>query len=136
MKLQQKEIGEDLELDMSPMIDMVFLLLIFFIIASQVIDEKPQVAIPKASYGKVPEDTTGRLMISVNKEGEYFIGADSTPRSIEDVQDRIEMEINADPKLRILIRADAETKYKVNEKITVACAEVGAQDLIYSVYEE
>jgi biopolymer transport protein ExbD len=121
---------------MSPMIDMVFLLLIFFIIASQVIDEKPQVAIPTASYGKVPEDTTGRLMISVNKKGEYFIGPDSTPRTIEDVQDRIEMEINADPKLRILIRADAETKYKVNEKITVACAEVGAQDLIYSVYEE
>jgi biopolymer transport protein ExbD len=136
MKLQQKDIGEDLELDMSPMIDMVFLLLIFFIIASQVIDEKPQVSVPKASYGKIPEDTTGRLMISVSKKGEYFLGSDPTPRSIDQVRDQIEMEINADPELRILIRSDGETKYKVNEKITVACAEVGAQDLIYSVFEE
>lgn len=136
MKLQQKDIGEDLELDMSPMIDMVFLLLIFFIVASQVIDEKPQVAIPTAAYGKVPEDTTGRLMISVSKDGKYFIGSDPTERTIEEVQDRIEMEINADPELRILVRADADTKYKVNEKVTVACAEVGAQDLIYSVFEE
>lgn len=135
MKLTPKE-EEELELDMSPMIDMVFLLLIFFIIASQIIDEKPQVAIPTAAYGKIPEDTTGRLMISVNKEGEYFLGSDPTPRSIEEVQDRIEIEINADPELRILIRADGETKYKLNEKITLACAAVGAQDLIYSVFEE
>ena len=55
---------------------------------------------------------------------------------VEEVQDMIEMAINEDPELRILIRADAETKYKVNEKITVACAAVGAQDLIYSVFEE
>ena len=136
MKLAQKEIGEDLELDMSPMIDMVFLLLIFFIVASQIIDEKPQVDVPTAAYGKVPEDTTGRLMISVTKDEKYFIGSDPEPKTIEQITLRIEQEINADPKLRDLIRSDGETKYKVNEKITVACAEVGAQDLIYSVFEE
>ncbi|MDF7797903.1 biopolymer transporter ExbD [Pontiellaceae bacterium B1224] len=135
MNLSPKD-QEELELDMSPMIDMVFLLLIFFIVASQVIDEKPQVAIPKAAYGKVPEDTTGRLMISVSKDEKYFVGADMTPRTIEEVQDMIEMSINEDPELRILIRADAQTKYKVNEQITLACAAVGAQDIIYSVFEE
>ena len=136
MKLAQKDLGEDLELDMSPMIDMVFLLLIFFIIASQVIDEKPEVSIPPAAYGKVPEDTTGRLMISVTKDEKYFIGSDPTAKTIEQVKVQIELEINADPELRILIRADGDTKYKVNEKVTIACAEVGAQDLIYSVFEE
>jgi len=136
MKLEQKDIGEDLELDMSPMIDMVFLLLIFFIVASQIIDEKPQVDIPPAAYGKVPEDTTGRLMISVTKEGEYFVGSDPEKKTIEQIKERIEQEIDADPELRVLIRADGDTKYKDNEKVTIACAEVGAQDLIYSVYEE
>jgi biopolymer transport protein ExbD len=136
MKLQQKDLGEDLELDMSPMIDMVFLLLIFFIIASQVIDEKPEVSIPPAAFGKVPEDTTGRLMISVTKDEKYYIGTDPRAKTIEQVQEQIELEINADPQLRILIRADGDTKYSINEKVTIACAEVGAQDLIYSVFEE
>jgi biopolymer transport protein ExbD len=136
MKLEQKDIGDDLELDMSPMIDMVFLLLIFFIVASQVIDDKPEVDIPPAAFAKVPEDTTGRLMISVTKDGKYFIGADPQDKTIEQLKERIELEINADPELRILIRADGETKYKDNEKVTIACAEVGAQDLIYSVFEE
>ena len=76
------------------------------------------------------------MMISVTKDGKYFLGADPEDKTIEQVKERIELEINADPELRILIRADADTKYKDNEKVTIACAEVGAQDLIYSVYEE
>jgi biopolymer transport protein ExbD len=118
------------------MIDMVFLLLIFFIIASQVIDEKPEVSIPPAAFGKVPEDTTGRLMISVTKDEKYYIGTDPRAKTIEQVKEQIELAINADPELRILIRADGDTKYSINEKVTIACAEVGAQDLIYSVFEE
>ena len=74
MKLVQKNNEDDIELDMSPMIDMVFLLLIFFIVASQIIDEKPQVEIPDAVYAKVPDDTTGRLMITVRADERYFIG--------------------------------------------------------------
>lgn len=136
MKLAQKDLGEDLELDMSPMIDMVFLLLIFFIVASQVIDEKPKVDIPLAAYGKVPEDTTGRLMISVTKDEKYFIGSDPEAKDIDQIKETIGQWIEADPELRILIRADGDVKYKINEEITLACAEVGAQDLIYSVFEE
>ncbi len=136
MKLEQREIGEDLELDMSPMIDMVFLLLIFFIVASQIVDEKPKVSIPTAAYAKVPEDTTGRLMITVRQDEKMFIGSDSDPKTIDQVRDRIEMEIEADPEMRVLIRSDGDTKYEVNERVTLACAEVGAQDIIYSVFEE
>ena len=136
MKLAQKELGDDLELDMSPMIDMVFLLLIFFIVASQVIDEKPKVGIPSAAFAKVPEDTTGRLMISVTKDEEYFIGSDPRPKTIEEIKEQLEISMDADPELKILIRADGEVKYKVNEEITIACAEVGASDMIYSAFEE
>lgn len=136
MKLAQKDLGDDLELDMSPMIDMVFLLLIFFIVASQIVDEKPKVEIPTAAFGKIDENQTGRLMITVKKDGKFFIKSDPEAKTIEEIRDRIELEIEADPKLRILIRADGDVKYKENEKITIACAEVGAQDIIYSVFEE
>jgi len=46
MDLQRIAQEEDIEIDMSPMIDMVFLLLIFFIVASVIIDEKPKETIP------------------------------------------------------------------------------------------
>jgi len=135
MKIQSKyDDNEDIEVDMSPMIDMVFLLLIFFIVASTVIDEKVPVKIPKAAYAKVPEDTTGRLVVSVNKDDEMFVGP--MPVTIEQLKERLEIELEADPNLRILIRSGKEVKYKTNEKIMEACAAVGANDLIYSAYEE
>jgi biopolymer transport protein ExbD len=135
MKLAPKHNDDDLEVDMSPMIDMVFLLLIFFIVASQVIDEKPKVEIPFAAHAKVPEDTTGRLMITVTADEKYFI-ANMEMESIELLTERLALEIEADPNLRILIRADGDTKYRINEKVITACAEVGANDLIYSAFEE
>ncbi len=135
MKLGAKQNDDDIEVDMSPMIDMVFLLLIFFIIASQVIDEKPKVDVPYAAYAKVPEDTTGRLMITVTQDEKYFVGLIEM-ESIEELTERLALEIEADPNLRILIRADGDTKYKINEKVITACAEVGANDLIYSAFEE
>lgn len=134
MNLEPKQADEDIEVDMSPMIDMVFLLLIFFIVASTVIDEKVPVVIPAAAYSKVPEDTTGRIVISVNKADEMFIGPMVV--DIDQLKERLELELEADPNLRILIRSGAEVKYKTNEKIMVACAEVGANDLIYSAFEE
>ncbi len=134
MKLEPKHAGEDIEVDMSPMIDMVFLLLIFFIVASTIIDEKVPVKIPKAAYAKVPEDTTGRLVISVNKDDKMFIGP--MPVDIEQLKEQLALELEADPNLRILIRSGGEVKYKTNEKIMIACAEIGADDLIYSAFEE
>ncbi|MCF7847903.1 MAG: biopolymer transporter ExbD [Kiritimatiellales bacterium] len=135
MKLELKHNDDDLEVNMSPMIDMVFLLLIFFIVASQVIDDKPKVDIPYAAYATVPEDTTGRVMITVTRDEKYFIGSHEL-KGIEELKERLALEIKADANLRILIRSAGDVKYKTNEKIMVACAEVGANDLIYSAYEE
>ena len=134
MKLVQKNNEDDIALDMSPMIDMVFLLLIFFIVASQIIDEKPQVEIPDAVYAKVPDDTTGRLMITVRADERYFIG--QVEVSFDEMKEKLALEIKKDPNMRVLIRCDAQTKYKVNEKVMTACAEIGANDLIYSAFEE
>ncbi len=135
MKIQSKyDENEDIEVDMSPMIDMVFLLLIFFIVASIVIDEKVPVEIPNAAFAKVPEDTTGRIVISVNKTDGIFIGP--MPVTLDELKERMATEMEADPNLRILIRSGGDVKYKTNEKIMVALAEVGANDLIYSAYEE
>lgn len=134
MKIEPKYAEEEFEVDMSPMIDMVFLLLIFFIVASTIIDEKVKIEIPKAAYAKVPEDTTGRLVISVNKDDQVFLGP--MPVTLRELEESMAWEIERDPNLRVLIRAGKKVKYKTNEKIMLACAKVGASDLIFSAFEE
>jgi len=119
---------------MSPMIDMVFLLLIFFIVASQIIKvEKVKVEIPAAVYAKVPEDETGRFIITVDPNGTLYIGANEV--TIDELKTRLVAEVELNPKVRVVIRADGIVKYYISEKIMEACAEAGANDLIFAVFE-
>lgn len=135
MKLQPKE-NDDIEIDMSPMIDMVFLLLIFFIVASTVIDEKvPIEDIPMAVNSSIPENKAERAIISVNKEEEVFYGIRNVPLTLEELKLHLQAAIAEDEKLRVMIRSDGNVRYEMNEKIMKICGDVGATDLIYAAYE-
>ncbi len=136
MKLRRKD-ADDVAIDMSPMIDMVFLLLIFFIVASQIVKvEKVPIELPAAAYAKVPEDETGRYLITVTAEGDLYAGPASEQVTIDQLKERVARELENDEDLRIMIRADGDTEYGVNEKIMEACADVGAVDMIIAAFEE
>ena len=64
------------------------------------------------------------------------LSKDGVPPSFDEMKEKLALEIKKDPNMRVLIRSDAQTKYKVNEKVMTACAEIGANDLIYSAFEE
>jgi len=126
---------DDVSIDMGPMIDLVFLLLIFFMVASVVTElDKKEVAIPLSSHAKVPDDTKGRMMLSVDEANQVYVGL--TPVTIDELKAAIEVELDMNPDLRILIRADERVEYKTCKEIMIACGDVGATDLIYATFEE
>ncbi len=125
---------EDAAVDMAPMIDLVFLLLIFFMVASVVTDTKVTVHIPDSKHAKVPNDIKDRMMVSIDADGNYYAGM--TPVELPEMKQLILEEIDLNPNLRILIRADRDVQYEVCKKLMIACADVGATDLIYAAFEE
>lgn len=134
MKLDLVDDSE-VEIDMSAMIDMVFLLLIFFIVASVVTDiDKPLVNLPSAAAAKVAEDTTGRIQVSIDKTEQIYVG--SRPVTLDEFKTRITSELEADPNIRIFLRTDADVPYHVTRKVMRACSELGALDLIFATFEE
>ena len=142
MKIQPKKADEDVEIDMSPMIDMVFLLLIFFIVASTVIEEKvPVKNIPTAVHAtlKPPDDTINRAVISINEDEELFFGIRTVPITEEELlaylQEAMANAAAQNVNLRVMIRCDGNVKYEVNEKVMAICGEAGAMDLIYAAFE-
>ncbi len=116
------------------MIDMVFLLLIFFMVASVVVTNKVKVKLPESKAAKVPEDIKGRIVLSVDANDQIYAGM--VPLTIEELKEFVSKQLDEDPNLRIMIRADKRVKYKICKEIMIACGEVGATDLIYAAYEE
>ena len=125
---------DDVEIDMAPIIDMVFLLLIFFMVASVVVTEKIEISLPESMAAKVPEDIKGRVVLSVDKNAQIYFGM--VPVTIEELKEVITAELDLDPNLRLMIRADERVEYKTSKEIMMACGEVGATDLIYATFEE
>ena len=141
MKLEAKELSDEVEIDMSPMIDMVFLLLIFFIVASQIVSDKPPVDVPTAESAKIAENDDDRFMISVSKNEDplqkYYLPYDAhTPGPWEVLVSAVQDAVNANPDVRIVVRADNQVPFKETEKLMKACAEAGAYNMIFSAFEE
>lgn len=70
MKIRNKEIPSA-EFQLAPMIDIVFLLLIFFIVTYQISDQEKDVdvSVPTASSGNDAPRVEGEIVVNVSKEG-------------------------------------------------------------------
>jgi len=123
------------DFQMAPMIDMVFLLLVFFMTVASVAKSQRQIELelPESEESTVPEDASGRGILSVDAEGTFFIGDQA--RSLEQVKAAIRARLQAEPELRVQVRADQATEYEHVRKLLKAAAEAGAYEIIYATYE-
>ncbi|QXD24189.1 biopolymer transporter ExbD [Opitutia bacterium ISCC 51] len=124
------------EFQMAPMIDMVFLLLVFFMCVSSLSQaEKPDAVkeLPESHASEVPDDVSDRGIISVKTDGSLYLGPSSI--TMEDLKTRIGGKIKDNPNLQIFVRADKATPFAEIKKILEACAEMGAYEVIYATFQ-
>ena len=120
---------------MTPMIDMVFLLLVFFMTVSTLAqaDRRVKLDLPESASSEIPDDLSDRGILSLDGQGQIFIGAQQ--RSLDEMQAVIKDSIASNPELQIHIRADQATPYETIRKVLRACAEAGAYEVIYATHQ-
>ena len=95
------------ELNMTPLIDLTFLLLITFIITFPLIEQGIPVRLPK---GKASElDQANTFSIAINDKAEVFF--EDVPTSEEALAAELKSKVEADPDVTILVRADERIVY-------------------------
>ncbi len=122
---------------MTPMIDMVFLLLVFFMTVSTLAqaDRAKKLDLPPSAQSDVPEaeDLADRGTLSLDADGTIYLGVEAI--SVEAMQKTMQASLAANPDLRIHLRADQATPYREIKKVLQACADVGACEVIYATYQ-
>tara|TARA_Y200000002_G_scaffold32544_1_gene24001 strand:+ start:879 stop:1292 length:414 start_codon:yes stop_codon:yes gene_type:complete len=123
------------DFQMAPMIDMVFLLLVFFMTVASVAKSQRQIELelPESEESIVPEDASGRGILSVDAAGAYYIG--DQPHTLESIQTAIRARIQSDPTTQVQVRADQATQYAAVQRLLKAAAEAGAYEIIYATYQ-
>lgn len=123
--------GEDARFDMTPMMDIVFQLIAFFmIVATYVTREKVEVELPLAVNAAIAENQQGRMLISISVDGQVWAG--SQPVTLDELADQVRAWQAEDDGSRIVIRADRGNRYGLVKQVMKVCRDAGIADIIFS----
>ncbi len=116
--------------NMTPMIDVVFLLIIFFLVSSHLARQEVQaeVALPTADSGEEdPQSDRPRVTINLLSEnGQFEMRLGSLPVTIEELPQRLADEVaRAGGELDVRIRSDRDVPYKIVSPVLATCAKQG-----------
>ncbi|MBU2883486.1 biopolymer transporter ExbD [Psychrosphaera sp. B3R10] len=118
---------DDAAIDMTPMLDIVFIMLIFFIVTTSFVKEAGiEVVKPKAAASK--PNSKGNIFIAIKANGEVWM--DKRLVDIERVAANIERMLAEQPTESIIVQADKESKHGVVVKVMDAIKSAGELKII------
>jgi biopolymer transport protein ExbD len=124
---------EDAKLMMAPMIDMVFLLIIFFMTASHLSSSQAlRMELATASRGVIPKERPNRWVVNIEPNGNVYSGNQLV--TIDELKQLVAARIKENPNLKVEIRADANSQHKQAKKVMNTLAAAGVEEFIFAVY--
>lgn len=96
------------EMNLTPLIDVMLVLLIIFMVAAPLMTTGIQLDLPRVG-GKNMEGKDTSLNISVDSDGYYYVGENEVPD--DEIVEKVKAIISANPDLTVTISGDTSTQY-------------------------
>jgi biopolymer transport protein ExbD len=136
MKIPRRDTHGAVGFDMTPMIDIVFQLIIFFLLTGHLVKQETQLdlPLPEASSGEEDADSEApRVTINVQADGQVSLGTGVV--NMAELTQRLQAKLaTAGQGLEVRIRSDRRVPYRVVEPIMLACTKVGIWNVTFAVY--
>lgn len=98
------------EINVTPMVDVMLVLLVIFILAAPLLNHAIRLDLPQAQTQAMPQDVK-TITLSFNGDGKLFWDTELT--TIEDVELRLALSAKQKPQPEILLRADKSTRFEL-----------------------
>jgi len=108
MNVQSEEKPYD-DINITPMVDLTFVLLVIFVIMTTATVQGMRVNLPKASPAKSLAKPTTKA-ITVTAEGKVFL--DTIPVSLQDLEQRLVQQKSITPEFPVVVRGDGQVQYQ------------------------
>ncbi len=135
IRLAAVQQDQDDEMDITPMIDVIFLLVLFFMVTSTFIEEAKvfQMILPQAETPEtVSRDQANSVSLTV--EGKYFFRRGTEKeKEIDDLIALVEQLQAADSPRPVIIRCDARCEYRQFVEIKNALRQAGVETIFEEV---
>lgn len=129
-KIPQEKEGFDL----TPMIDVVFLLIVFFMtVASALTTNKLDLNLAVAKEAAIPKEIKNRFTVSISDEGTFFFGLQELSEA--ELSKKIAAVAANNSNIKIVLRAGRMAEHQHVNKLLTVCAQNGINDLIFATYQ-
>jgi biopolymer transport protein ExbD len=131
MKFQSRQ-PEPASMQLAPMIDIVFLLLIFFIVTWQFTRSETElsVSVPTAQEGAEPERQGGEIVINILGDG--VIRVEGTTVDLEQLLDKLSQIAAQFENQPVRIRGDGEVAYQRIVEVIDTCQKAGIWNISFA----
>ncbi len=126
MKLRSKRKKEDNEINMTPMLDVVFIMLIFFIVTASFVKESG-IDVNRPGAATAERKERGNILVAISKNGQIWI--DRRQVDIRAVRANIERMHAENPQGTVIIQADEESKNGLLVKVMDAARQAGVSEV-------
>jgi biopolymer transport protein ExbD len=114
------------EINMTPLVDVMLVLLIIFIITVPVMKHSVNVDLPRAT--SAPQDAKpDTILLSVNAQGEYFWN--ERPISEQELLPRLQAEAGREPQPELHLRGDRDARYERVAQALAAAQRAGLRKI-------
>ena len=121
--------GEDSDINLTPMLDVVFIMLIFFIVTATFI-KQPGAEVQRPDAETSVQKPTVSVLVAINEAGEIWI--DKKHIEVAAVGTMIERLHNENPKGGLVLQADRKAKYKTVKAVLDAARRIGLNEVAIS----
>lgn len=142
MRMPRRAGTGEIGFNMTPMIDVVFLLIIFFLVSSHLARQETQLALdlPDATTGEIAkEDDTRRIVINIlagdDGKGGVRIGGQSVQGDALTKLIQFESDEHGG-QIEVRLRCDKQVPYRLVAPVMLACAKANVWKVTFAVTEQ
>jgi biopolymer transport protein TolR len=131
MAVGGKKGGAIAEINVTPMADIMIVLLIIFMVITPMLQKGVELKLPTAGNTKERKDEPKTIAVAVNKNGVTYLGTKKIENPAVDLVPALKEKLDelSDSEKMIYLRADEELEYSQVMKVMDLCREAGVEEI-------
>jgi len=119
----------DEDVNVTPLLDIVFIMLIFFIVTSTFVKE-PGVDINRPEASTASERRLASIIVAISEDNEIWINKERV--ELQEVKAIVEQLVRENPKGTAVVQADAKSKTRLLVEVVTQIRATGVEDVAVS----
>ena len=120
------------EMNLTPLMDLTFILLITFIITFPLIENGIPIKLPQGKSKPIDASQTS-VSVTIDKEGRFYIG--DLIVTIDELRAELQKRKEAEPELRVIIRGDVSALYGSVAEVAKLLSSLGIKNTSLALQE-